>query len=247
MRTAAEELGVPGLQALLHRLWAQRPLHYGEAYVECTQESLKRANGSLKTSTTMTSQSFRTLRNAYRRQVDHSEREGLSSGLSSSSMSQDRTEQPVVNRDKSHESGLRKFIDKTLKTHRLGLFWTDKGSRFSLTVKQRFENTSSRPIMTEGVFKSWMKCLESQNGESYRAHQGDEQLRQDHQLLHRTTIEAKTGIFVKLHEKSLNEMEELKKIQGSTFRPYYENEEVSRRPRYYPGTYSQDTGISKWN
>ena len=32
--------------------------------------------------------------NAYRGQVDHSERESLSSGLSSSSMSQDRTRQP---------------------------------------------------------------------------------------------------------------------------------------------------------
>ena len=40
--------------------------------------------------------------NAYRGQVDHSEREGLSSGLSSSSMS-DRTGQPVVNSDKSHD------------------------------------------------------------------------------------------------------------------------------------------------
>ena len=35
-----------------------------------------------------------------------------------------------------------------------GFFWNDKESRFSLTVKQRYENTSSRPIMTEEVFKS---------------------------------------------------------------------------------------------
>ena len=41
--------------------------------------------------------------NAYRGQVDHSEREGLSSGLSSSSISQERTGQPVVNSDKSHD------------------------------------------------------------------------------------------------------------------------------------------------
>ena len=41
-----------------------------------------------------------------------------------------------------------------LKINRLGLFWIDKESRFSLTVKQRFENTNSRPIMTEEVFKS---------------------------------------------------------------------------------------------
>ena len=32
--------------------------------------------------------------------------------------------------------------------------WNDKESRFSLTVKQRFENTNSRLIMTEEVYKS---------------------------------------------------------------------------------------------
>ena len=40
--------------------------------------------------------------NAYLRRVDHSEGEGLSSGLSSSSISHDRTVQPVVDRDFRH-------------------------------------------------------------------------------------------------------------------------------------------------
>ena len=40
------------------------------------------------------------------------------------------------------------------KVSKSGFFWNDKESRFSLTVKQRFENTSSRLIMTEEVFKS---------------------------------------------------------------------------------------------
>ena len=44
--------------------------------------------------------------NAYRGQVDHSEREGLSSGLSSSSsMSHHRKGKPVVCRDASHAQG----------------------------------------------------------------------------------------------------------------------------------------------
>ena len=81
--------------------------------------------------------------NAYRGQVDHSEREGLSSSLSSSSMSQDRTGQKVT-----------KFRDKTLKKNRLGLSWTDKGSKSSLTVRRRLENTNSRLTMTEEVFKN---------------------------------------------------------------------------------------------
>ena len=46
------------------------------------------------------------------------------------------------------------FKDTAQKVIRFGFFWSDKESRFSLIVKQRFKNTSSRPIMTEEVFKS---------------------------------------------------------------------------------------------
>ena len=49
---------------------------------------------------------------------------------------------------------LKKLRDTTLRMNRLGLSWSDKESRFSLTVKQRFKNTNSRPITTEEVFKS---------------------------------------------------------------------------------------------
>ena len=37
-----------------------------------------------------------------------------------------------------------------------GFFWNDKKSRFSLIVKQRFKDTSSKPIMTGKVFKTGM-------------------------------------------------------------------------------------------
>ena len=40
------------------------------------------------------------------------------------------------------------------KMSKSGFFWKDRESRFSLIVKQRFENTSSSPIMTEEVWKS---------------------------------------------------------------------------------------------
>ena len=53
---------------------------------------------------------------------------------------------------------LKKLRDTTLRMNRLGLSWSDKESRFSLTVKQRFRSTNSKPpIPTEEVFKSWMK------------------------------------------------------------------------------------------
>ena len=46
---------------------------------------------------------------------------------------------------------------RILRMNRLGLSWSDEESRFSMTVKQRFENTNSRPIMTAEVFRCWMK------------------------------------------------------------------------------------------
>ena len=53
----------------------------------------------------------------------------------------------------THKFRVFKKRDTAQKLSRLGFFWNDKESRFSLTVKQRFENTSFRPIMTEEVFK----------------------------------------------------------------------------------------------
>ena len=94
---------------------------------------------------------------APREQVYHSQREGLSVGQSSSSVS-DRSGQPVV------ESGKKPLIDRgnqlwkevknsTLNTHRLGLFCTDRGSKSSPTVTLWSGETNSRVIMTEEVYK----------------------------------------------------------------------------------------------
>ena len=58
--------------------------------------------------------------------------------------------------------------------------------------------------------------IESQRGEIYRALAGDEQHRRDQQLLHEQLL-AQNRDFCEAHEKSLNEMEELNRFQGSTF------------------------------
>ena len=60
------------------------------------------------------------------------------------------------------------------------------------------------------------EVIESQRGEIYRAHQGDEQLRRDQQLFHEQSLEQNRDLR-EAHEKSLNEMGELKRFQGSTF------------------------------
>ena len=58
--------------------------------------------------------------------------------------------------------------------------------------------------------------IESHKGEIYRAHQGDERLRRDQQLLHEQLLEQNWDLR-EAHEKRLNEMVELKRFQGSSF------------------------------
>ena len=60
------------------------------------------------------------------------------------------------------------------------------------------------------------EVIESQRGEIYRAHQGDEQLRRDQQLLHEQLLQQNRNLR-EAHEKSLNELQELKRFQASTF------------------------------
>ena len=61
-----------------------------------------------------------------------------------------------------------------------------------------------------------MKRSSRSKEEIRRAHQGDERRRQDQQLLHEQLLKQNWDLR-EAHEKSLNEMEELKRFQGSTF------------------------------
>ena len=71
--------------------------------------------------------------------------------------------------------------------------------------------------MTEELFiQKLNEMIESQKEEICPAHQGDERLRRDHQLLHEQLLKQNRDLR-EAHEKSLNEMEELKRFQGSTF------------------------------
>ena len=72
------------------------------------------------------------------------------------------------------------------------------------------------------------EMIESQKGKLYRAHQGDEQLRPDQHFLHEQLLEQNRELR-EAHEKGFNEMEELKRFQGSIF-----EEKIDRRSRYYP-------------
>ena len=73
--------------------------------------------------------------------------------------------------------------------------------------------------------------IESQKEAICRAHQGDERRRQDQPLLHEQLLKQNEDLR-EAHERSLNEMEELKRFQGSTFDNC--EEKIGRRSRYYP-------------
>ena len=60
------------------------------------------------------------------------------------------------------------------------------------------------------------ETIESQKEKLCRAHQEDERRRQDQHLLHEQLSEQNRDLR-EAREKSLNEMEELKRFQGSTF------------------------------
>ena len=70
----------------------------------------------------------------------------------------------------------------------------------------------------------------------------DEQLRRDQQLLHEQLLKQNWDLR-EAHEKSLNEIEELKRFQGSTFETIARRK-IGRRSRYYFGTPGQNSGIA---
>ena len=96
-----------------------------------------------------------------------------------------------------------------------GFSWNDKKSRFSLTVKQRFKKHEFQADYDRRSIQKLNEMIESQRGEICRAHQGDQQLRRDHQLLHEQLVEQNRDLR-EAHMKSLNEMEDLKRFQVST-------------------------------
>ena len=86
-----------------------------------------------------------------------------------------------------------------------GFFWNDIKSKFSLAD---YDRRSIQKL--NGI-------IESQQGEINRVLEGDEQLRRDQQLLHDEQLLEQNRELREAHEKSLNEMEELKRFQGSFF------------------------------
>ena len=141
---------------------------------------------------------------AYREQVYYSQREGLSVGQSSSSMS-DRTGQPVVETGQEQNSELAKI--RTLLDRQREQILADCRAEIR---KHEFQADYDRRSI-----QKLSETIESQREELHRA-QAEELHRRDQQLLHEQLLKQNWDLR-EAHERSLNEMEELKRFQGSTF------------------------------
>ena len=159
------------------------------------------------------------LYNAYREQVYHSQREGLSVGQSSSFVS-DRSGQPVVERvAKSHDRSGQPVVERGQELN------TEHAQIRTLLDRQRKQMLADcqaeirkhefQADYDRRSIQKLSKTIEYQQGELHRA-RAEELQRRDQQLLHEQLLKQNLELR-EAHNKSLQEMEELKKFQCSTF------------------------------
>ena len=182
-----------------------------EAYVAYTQESLgeQQFPDDFDYDDVTIGQ---TLLDACRRRADHSEEEGLSSCLSTS-VSHCRTVKLVLcrlvtsaqetQRHNSESEQIRTLLERQREQILVDFQAEIRKHEFQADYDRR-----SIQKLTE--------TIESQKEEICRGHQGDEQHRRHQQLLHEQLLKQNWDLR-EAHEKSLSEMEELKRFQGSTF------------------------------
>ena len=152
------------------------------------------------------------LHNAHREHVYHSQREGLSVGQSSSSVSE-RTGRPVVERtgrpvvERGHELNSEHAQIRTLLNRQKEQILAE--CQAEITKHEFQANYDRRSI------QKISETVESQQEELHRP-QAEELQRRDQQLLHAPLLQQNWELR-EAHNKSLNEMEQLNKFQSSTF------------------------------
>ena len=153
-----------------------------------------------------------TLLHACRRRADHSEEEGLSSCLSSS-VSHDRTGKPVVCRlvSSAQETQRHNSENEQIRT-----LLERQREQILADCQAEIQKHEFQADYDRRSIQKLNETIESQKEEIRCAHQGDERRRQDQQLLHEQLLKQNWDLR-EAHEKSLNEMEELKRFQSSTF------------------------------
>ena len=151
---------------------------------------------------------------ASRRRADHSYDEGLSSSQSSS-VGQ-RTGRPVVEQFDSQISNVRENPRRSSEDEQIKILLERQREQILADCQAEIRKHEFQADYDRRSIQKLNEMIESQRGEIYRPHHGDERLRRDHQLLHEQLLEQNRDLRED-HEKSLNEMEELKRFQGSAF------------------------------
>ena len=147
------------------------------------------------------------LREAHRVHVHHSQREDLSVGQSSSSVSE-RTGRPVGERalrpaeSSSQDAQIRTLLDR-------------QKERILAECQAEINRHEFQADYDRRSLRKLGEIVESQREELHCV-QAEELQRRDQQLLHEQLLQQKLELR-EAHEKSLSEMEELKKFQSSTF------------------------------
>ena len=110
---------------------------------------------------------------------------------------------------------LKKLRHTTLRMNRLGLLERQR-EQILADCQAEIQKHEFQADFDRSSIQKLNETIESQKEEICRAHQGDERRRRDQQLLHEQLLKQNWDLR-EAHEKSLNEMEELKRFQGSTF------------------------------
>ena len=152
---------------------------------------------------------------ASRRQAYHSLDEGLSSSQSSS-VGHVRTGRPVSDQFDSAIPNVRENPRRGSDSELIRFLLERQKEQILADCRAEIQKHEFQADYDKRSIQKLNEVIESQRGEIYRAHQGDEQHRRDQQLLHEQWLEQNRDLR-EAHEKSLNEMEELKRFQGSTF------------------------------
>ena len=182
-----------------------------EAYVEYTKES----SGEQRSPNDFDYDDFtigKTLLDACRRRAD----QGLSFCLSSS-VSHDRTGRPVVCSLGSQVSSVQETERHNSESEQIRTLLERQREQILADFQAEIrKHEFQADFHRRSFFFKLNETIESRKEEICRAHQGDERRRQDHKLLHEQLLKQNWDLR-EAHEKSLSEVEELKRFQGSTF------------------------------
>ena len=151
------------------------------------------------------------LREAHRVHVYHSQREGLSVGQSSSVS--ERTRRPVGERTGRHVESISQELN--VANAQIRTLLDREKEQILAECRAEIKKHEFQADYDRRSVRKLGELIVSQQEELHCA-QAEELQRRDQQLLHKRLLQQNSELR-EAHQKSLNEMEELKKFQSSTF------------------------------